>query len=320
MQGAAHPAKVVIQRQHFEEVGRRTGEGFDEIIGKRGWIARPPLDFLCFDPPWAEEGHMNECDFDTMRDACVLEFMLGSTRPLDVGYAVDEFFDSFPIELDATGVNGNPLECIMDNADAPRVFRDLPDNGRRSPRSALFCSLSQGGILPRVRKLEMSQVCQSYEPEQLELPIPCPFVDDEPLSDAQEAESLSGMLELVGDDYHDVKTGQPKASYGQMCDLLRDQGAARALRALYQVEETNVVNAYADKICWDKSVLEQLRATIARHFAAGESSNSAALHEAISNIEDKYLAEEEDDEAASDLLCSQERLELELERFVRRLY
>lgn len=329
VQGAAHPAKVVIQRQHFEEVGRRTGKGFDEIIGKRGWIARPPLDFLCCEGrDW--EGwvglNMDECDFDAMRDASLLKFMLGSEFN-DVDDAVDElFFDTFPIELDATGVNGNPLEKIyaedIDPYD-PKMFRDLPDNGRRSPRSTLFCSLSErSGTLPAVRKLEMSQAFQEHFDifEREGEGSPCPFFDDEPLSDAQEAESLSEMLELVGDDYHDVKTGRPKASYGQMCDMLRDQGAAGALRELYQVEETNVVNSYADKICWDPSVLEQLRATIARHFAAGESSNSAALHEAISNIEDKYLAEEEEDEAASDLSCSQQRLALEIERFVRRLH
>jgi hypothetical protein len=86
--------------------------------------------------------------------------------------------------------------------------------------------------------------------------------------------------------------------------MLRDQGAARALRELYEVEETSPVDSYADEISWDSSVLERLRATIAQHFAGGESSNSAALHAAISNIEDEYLAEEEDDEAASDLSCS----------------
>ena len=330
MQGAAHPAKVVIQRQHFEEVGRRTNEGFDEIIGKRGWIARPPLDYFEMERDWCDEGHMvDESEFDRMRDARLLEFMLGSPfggEDLDPNlrvetfpYHVEDFFLSFPTELDATGVNGG--NSHFDKEDTPKVFRDLPDNGRRSPRSALFCSMIQSGILPDVCKLETSQVChQSYEPEHSEPRIPCPFVDDEPLSDAQEAESLSEMLELVGDDYHDVKTGKPKASYGQVCDMLRDQGAARALRELYQVEETNVVDSYADKICWDPSVLEQLRATIAHHFAAGESSNSATLHEAISTIEDKYLAEEEEDEAASDLACSQERLEVEIERYVGQLH
>jgi hypothetical protein len=174
----------------------------------------------------------------------------------------------------------------------------------------------QSEILPDVYKLETSEVCQSYEPARQYPRIPCPFVDDEPLSDAQEAESLSEMLELNGDDYHDVLTGQLKVSYGQMCDMLRDQGAARALRELYQVNETNIVDSYAAKICWDASVLEKLRSTIETHFAAGESSNSAALHEAISNIEDEYLAEEEEDEAASDLSCSQQRLTLEIERFI----
>jgi hypothetical protein len=105
-----------------------------------------------------------------------------------------------------------------------------------------------------------------------------------------------------------------------MCDMLRDQGASRALRKLYKVEETSTVDSYADEICWDSSVLEQLRATIAQHFAEEESSNSAALHAAISNIEDEYLAEEEEDEATSDLSCSQQRLALEIRRFLSRFY
>jgi hypothetical protein len=105
-----------------------------------------------------------------------------------------------------------------------------------------------------------------------------------------------------------------------MCDMLRDQGAARTLRELYEVDDTSLVEAYADEICWDPSVLEELRLTIACHFAVGESSNSAALHAAISNIEDEYLAEEEEDEAASDLSCSQQRLALEIRRFLIRFY
>jgi hypothetical protein len=40
--------------------------------------------------------------------------------------------------------------------------------------------------------------------------FPCPFVDNEPLSDAQEAKSLSDMLKLDGDDYHGVHTWKPK--------------------------------------------------------------------------------------------------------------
>jgi hypothetical protein len=351
MQGAAHPAKVTIQRQPFEEVRRRTGKGFDEIIEKRGWIAQPPRDLLHFEKkksPWTnkDEDYMEDDDFDRMRDANLLRFMLGHTSPIDVGDAVErKYFKSFPSDLDSTGVNGNtPPLAMVDHPDTPippsclrcrthrvfhqvpkhyeagtPVFRDLPDYGRRSPRSRLFCSMIQSEFHQDVRKLETSEVCQSYEPAHSPPRFPCPFVDDETLSDAQEAETLSKMLKLIGDDYHDVRTGQPKASYGQMCDMLRDQGAARALRELYQVEETDLVDSYAEKICWDPgnpSLLEQLRTTIAHHFAAGESSNSVNLHAAISNIEDKYLAEEEEDEAASDLSCSQQRLALEIERFV----
>ncbi len=258
-------------------------------------------------------------DFDRMLDFHQLRFMLGSTKPDDfVGDTIDVLFQSYPSELDSTGVNGDAHDKV-DRPDTPKVFRDLPDSGRRSPRSRLFCSMIQSGILPDVCKLEMAEVCQSYEPSHSAC-IPCPFVDDEPLSDAQEAESLSEMLELVGDDYVDVNTGQTKVSYGQMCDMLRDQGASRALRELFQVEETDVVDSYAHKICWDPSVFEPLRATIAQHFAAGESSTSIALHAAISDIEDKYLAEEEEDEAASALSCSQERLADEIRRFVGQLH
>lgn len=306
----------MIQRQPFEEVGRRTDNLFgDEIIGEQGWISRPPHDFLP-DRPWCVDGYMDEQHFDTLLDANLVGFMLGKKGPFDLGEdALNEISYSFPNVWDATGVNGNVV-AEADHPHTPKVLRDLPDNGRRSPRSALFCSMIQSQILPDVYKLETSEVCQSYEPARQNPKIPCPFVDDEPLSDAQEAESLSEMLELNGDDYHDVLTGQLKVSYGQMCDMLRDQGAARALRELYQVDETNIVDSYAEKICWDASVLEELRSTIETHFAAGESSNSAALHEAISNIEDEYLAEEEEDEAASDFSYSQQRLTLEIERFV----
>lgn len=320
MQGAAHPAKVVIQRLPFEEVGRRSDNIFGkEIIGEQGWITQRPRDFLYFDPPWAADGYLDEYYFNARPDANLLDFMLGSTGPFDLGECDDELFDSFPNILDATGVNGNAF-ANADQPHTPKVLRDLPDNGRRSPRSALFCSLIQSGILPEVYKLEASEVCQSFESAHAIPRIPCPFVDDEPLSDAQEAESLSEMLQLDGDDYHDRHTGKPKVSYGRMCDMLRDQGAARTLRELYEVDDTSLVESYADEICWDPSVLEELRLTIAQHFAVGESSNSAALHAAINNIEDEYLAEEEEDEAASDLSCSQQRLALEIRRFLSRFY
>jgi hypothetical protein len=99
MQGAVHPARVVIQRLPFEEVGRRTDKMFGkEIIGEQGWIARPPRDFLYFDPPGAVDGYMDESHVDTLLDANLLEFMLGSTGPFDLG---DDYVDNslihFPI-------------------------------------------------------------------------------------------------------------------------------------------------------------------------------------------------------------------------------
>ena len=313
MQGATHPAKVVIRRQPFEEVGRRSdnifGEALDEVIGERGWISRPPHDFIPYDV-YSNLGYFD--DFNTMLENNLLRFFLGSTTFLGDAADVTSFFKSHPNEMDSKGVYGD-TDAKADPPNSPQVFRDLPDNGRRSPRSALFCSMFQSGIAPDVGEPETSEVCQSYEPAHSEPRVSCPFVDDEPLSDAQEchkeAGSLSEMLQLVGDDHHDV-------SDGQMRDMLGDHGVSGAISELFQVEQADVVDSYARKICWDPSELEKLRSTIARHFAQGESITSAAMQAAISDIEDEYLAEEEEDEAASALSCSQQRLALEVRRFV----
>jgi hypothetical protein len=310
MQGAVHPAKVVIQRQPFEEGGRRTDNIFgDEIIGEQGWIARPPHDFLP-DRPWAIDGYVDEWHFDTLLDANLVNFMLGSSGPFDLGEDDDELFYSFPNILHATGVNGNAV-AESDHPHTPKVFRDLPDNGRRSPRSVLFCSMLQSGIHPHVPKLEQSEVCCSYEPASPEH-VHCPLFDDEPLSDHYEAQCLSAGLELLGDNYHETSTRHRMSviSYGKMCDLLRDHGARHVLQVIFQnLEESGIVECYAEDICWDPALLEQLRETIGQHIICeGQSSTSAALNSAISDIEDEYLANEEEEEAASDLSISLQRL------------
>jgi hypothetical protein len=344
-QGASHPAKVIIQRQPFEQntVGRS-----DKVFGQSVWVKHSPLKLYESVLPreddclrHAADGYMDEADFEGMRQVQQLGALLGhgASRPanihgpatstsFDFEEIVGEFFDSFlPNQLDTTGVAGsisneqedldqkhkNAWRVPFDDSDedTPNVFRDLPDNGRRSPRSVLFCSMLQSGIHPHVPKLEQSEVCCSYEPASPEH-VHCPLFDDEPLSDHYEAQCLSAGLELLGDNYHETSTKHCMSviSYGKMCDLLRDHGARHVLQVIFQnLEESGIVECYAEDICWDPALLEQLRETIGQHIICeGQSSTSAALNSAISDIEDEYLANEEEEEAASDLSISLQRL------------
>ncbi len=73
-------------------------------------------------PPGAVDGYIDESHVDTLLDANLLEFMLGSTGPFDLGDDyVDGLFDSFPNTSDATGVNCNAVAKV-DHPDTPRCF------------------------------------------------------------------------------------------------------------------------------------------------------------------------------------------------------
>jgi hypothetical protein len=301
VQGSLYPAKVVLQRQPFDETvfaGAQTPTGDD--VGHSGWISQSPCKLYkgLFEAvhklPWQSsqrEGYMNDFDFDSMRELHALRLMLGATCtdfPITQNDEI-EYFRSYPSLLHHTGTCGSD-----DFLHAP-VFRDLPQNGRRSPRSTLFCSLMQDGY---------------YRPES-DGP-PCPFRDDEPLSDSVEADVLSNSLHLVGDTYYTNQGVVPVASYREMCDILSEKGASGALRHLLDTgsaRDHDAVELYVKSICWDPNVREELMAVVAQHFADGHSSTSTALNAAISEIEDEYLADERVSEAACDLQYALKRLQ-----------
>ena len=112
---------------------------YDHVWGWGGDYMTP-----CLDINRAEAGHE-------------LEEMLG----LDGHEAVFEddggHFKTYPNVLNNFGCSNCDAE--IPEAESEALFRDLPNDGERSPRSRLACSMSKNGIMPNVLGLSQAECC-----------------------------------------------------------------------------------------------------------------------------------------------------------------
>jgi hypothetical protein len=229
-------------------------------------------------------------------------------------------FNTYPNVLNRSGIYR--CDSAKQNAtSAPLLFRDLPNGGRRSPRSRLACSMAEDGYLPFVHGLSRSELCANIElAEQLEDPATISIYDMLP-SD-HDHELGEDIFDMEGVDFFDVdRTGG--GCYEDRCHVLRllDCDGPESIRADYWREwgwETSRdmfhgkwsrhCNFLCDADGNDFDGVDEFKGFVESHMSRGGSINSAIVTARLSDFEDQYLASEAEDEAAEDLRCALLRL------------
>ena len=174
------------------------------------------------------------------------------------------------------------------------AFRKLPNGGRRSPRSSLFCELVSCHAAPYVDRLSHAQACANpaavgheSDPDRREL---------DSCSDSDACEMMWDRL--YEHDFpvppHQLMTALHEASRPHIAAQLRTP----ALRVDYIMDDT----------CFPDECISEIRSIVEEHFAGGGTSNSVILNARLSAIEDRYLAAEAEEEAIDDLQCALKRL------------
>jgi hypothetical protein len=236
-----------------------------------------------------------------------------------------EMFLSYPSVLNHVGGGGQDVECCCSMCIGSRlqdlttnaVFRQLPNDGRRSPRSALFCYMatdqSHGHLgNPHVYGLSGAAVRSSSYID--------PQEDDETADvnqhhhfDALSSDSDVNEFLCNGSDndlYSDL-------GYDEKCKVMRelddgsrpraavlaDLGCTPEYRAEQLLERINHWSSDADA-----NDVDGLHEYAIAHFAASGSSHCANLNARISAVEDKFLSAEATDEAADDMNIALHRL------------
>ncbi len=273
-----------------------------------------------YDPAYCNRLH--SLDLDRVEAGYKLETMLGlkmddkSDNELFGGW--DGPFNTYPNVLNRSGI----YRCDSakkDATSAPLLFRDLPNGGRRSPRSRLACSMAEDGYLPFVHGLSRSELCANIElAEQLEDPDTISFYDMLPSDHASDlGEDISDMARTSFLD--EPYTGG--SCYEDHCHILRllDCDGPDSARADYwrewgwntlneMFEEQKYNNFLCDDDGNDFDGVDELRDFIQSLMSRGGSINSAIVTARLSEVEDQYLASEAEVEAAEDLRCALLRL------------
>jgi hypothetical protein len=243
-----------------------------------------------------------------------------------------EMFASYPSVLNQAGGGGNAVECCcsmcigrrlhpqnLTTSDA--VFRQLPNDGRRSPRSALFCYMADenthhGMGNPHVYGLSGAAVrSSSYIETQLDdatADVTQNHHFDALSSDSDVNEFLCDrkMYESDNDLYSDL-------AYDEKCKVMRELHDGLRPRAAVLTDLGYTPEDRAEKLLerinhWSSDAggddVDGLHEYAIAHFAASGSSHCANLNARISAVEDKHLSAEATDEAADDMNFALQRL------------
>lgn len=243
-----------------------------------------------------------------------------------------EMFLSYPSVLNRVGGGGQAVECscpmctsqrlqtqdLEDLTTSRAVFSQLPNDGRRSPRSALFCHMatepahSLGN--PHVYGLSGAAVRSSSYIETQD-DDETAYVNQHHHFDALSSDSdvndfLDGCHGCGNDLYSDLGYDEKCKVMRELHDGLRpraavltDLGYTPEDRAEQLLERINHWSSDADA-----NDADGLHEYAIAHFAASGSSHCATLNARISAVEDQYLSAEATDEAADDMSIALQRL------------
>ena len=173
------------------------------------------------------------------------------------------------------------------------AFRELPNDGRRSPRSHLFCHLVACNTAPYVHKLSHAEACSNPVAGGDESD---PLYEIEFSSDSDANEMIDPRRDLPAQLIRELRDAPSKSSKHR-ADILAE--------LLSPVERADCI---IDNMCPPDEYCDEMRSIVEEHFAGGGSSNSALLNSRLGTIEEKYLAAEEEEEAIDDLQCALQRL------------
>ena len=183
--------------------------------------------------------------------------------------------------------------CLEDQC----IFRDLPNGGRRSPRSTLFCHMASQNSLPYVHALARAEFCTNPAlAQEQENDYICSIFDDDLPSDLE-----------VANDIHDADF-LFEGSWEENCELLAafSDGTSISKTALHgdpffsqDSLRVDLLENFLEKFHFVGSA-EELQQFLYAHMAAGGSLNAAAVTARLSEFEDKFLADEAKEEAAAD--------------------
>jgi hypothetical protein len=206
-----------------------------------------------------------------------------------------------------------------------RIFRDLPNGGRRSPRSRMFCQMAVIDALPHVEALAGAEFCSSLELAENIEEMGRWTVDDIGLpSDSEVAKDIQDAIELGFFDH----------SYDENCDLVR--AFCDGTTASISCFDPHAIIAHSRTEFWtqvgcgehpellehftkeyyqflqdvdgnDFDGVDEFKEFFEQHLVDG-SLHSAAVTARLSEFEDQYLASEAKQEADEDLRCAVLRL------------
>ena len=241
-------------------------------------------------------------------------------------------FLSYPSVLNHVGGSGQALKCCcsmcisrrlrppQDLTTSDGVFRQLPNDGRRSPRSALFCYMAQENHCclgnPHVYGLSGAAVRSSSYIETQE------DDDDADVNQGHHFDALSSdsdVNEFLDNPPYcgEYFGGYSGLGYDEKCKVMRElhdglRPRAAVLTDLGYTPEDRAEHLLESISHWssdaDANDSDGLHEYAIAHFAASSSSHCANLNARISAIEDKNLSAEATDEAADDMNIALQRL------------
>ena len=179
------------------------------------------------------------------------------------------------------------------------AFRELPNGGRRSPRSHLFCHLVACNAAPYVPKLSHAEACSNS------------------VASGDESDSLYGIDVSSDSDANEFLRDEGQWGYDLPAQLIRDlcetslssmSSRPRADILAELLSPAERADRIMDNMCPPDEYCDEMRSIVEEHFAGGGSSNSALLNARLGAIEDQYLAAEVEEEAIDDLQCALQRL------------
>jgi hypothetical protein len=263
-----------------------------------------------------------------------LEYMLDLPNdfvPLYEGN--DDHLSTYPNVLNRFGTESNVRQSS--------IFRDLPNGGRRSPRSKLACSLAESNMLQFVQGLHRAEFFDCCEYSDFGAALQH--------EEEEERKRKEGKLVRVGffrnttvsvhdllDFDHEICFEEVHhmdedcqlfgESYEEKCQVTRQLcDRSSTLRADFWRDKCE---AFVDKVWHDDFGLLQdleendldgvdaFKQFLAAHMANGGSLYSTIIDSQYSEFEDRYLASEAKDESVEDLHCALLRLKENTIEFV----
>ena len=266
-----------------------------------------------YDHVWGGDYNTSRLDIDRAEAGYELEEMLaiqGHDEFLVFEHD-DGHFKTYPNVLNNLGSE------ILEEAESEALFRDLPNDGERSPRSRLACSMAKSGILPNVLGLSKAECCTNTELADDLAADECMFGFEELYDLGEDYDDMCGLFEGIGNE-------ESRLLIRQLCDSSPSSGrpafSPTAAFANFWRQE-HVIEDTLDRLMKDNQLyfvkdldgnlydgVDEFQRFCASHMAGGGSINSAIVTARLSEFEDRYLASEAEEEAAEDLRCALLRL------------